>query len=81
MIRHSIKVYIAPLQDPYSEACDDDDDKFSSWRWVYLALCHPRMRWVRWYPFAFLTDNCGWATRPRLLSVALGRFVPAILEL
>jgi len=29
------------------------------------------MRWARWFPVAFLTDNYGWATCPRLLRSGL----------
>lgn len=36
-----------------------------------LALCHPVMRWMRWFPFAFLTDN--WSIS-KLYKVAMQCF-------
>jgi len=52
---------------------------FSAQRQVHWLLRHPGMRWVRWFPIAFLTDNDdGWATCPRLAS---GRLEPATVRL
>jgi len=44
---------------------------FSVWRQVHWLLCHLGMRWGRWFPVAFLTDNYGWAICPRSLRSGL----------
>jgi len=44
-----------------------NDGWFSIQRQVHWLLRHLGMRWVRWFPVAFLTDNFGWATCPRSL--------------
>jgi len=46
---------------------------FSAGRHVHWLFHLPGMRWVRWYPIAFLTDNCGWETCPRSLCSGLGK--------
>jgi len=40
---------------------------FSARKQVHWLLRHLGMRWVRWFPVAFLTDNYGLATCPKSL--------------
>ena len=59
-----------------------NDDEFSAGRQVHWLLCHPGMRWVRWwFPLPYSQIIVGEQLVPGRYAVAGGRFEPAALWL